>query len=73
MNINPNNVVIGNLVTLPNGSVHILRTWNVVNHDEVANKAMKELRLKYDITYGWCEDCDGLVVKQKDCCMYKVH
>lgn len=41
--------------------------------DEIANKAMKELRLKYDITYGWCEDCDGLVVKQKDCCMYKVH
>jgi len=34
-----------------------------------ANKAMKELREKYDPTYGWCMDCDGLVCKSKDCCL----
>jgi hypothetical protein len=37
--------------------------------DEVANSAMKELRKNFDPTYMWCADCDGLVVKEKDCCM----
>jgi len=36
-----------------------------------ANAAMKELREKYDKSYGWCYDCDGLVVKKKDCCLIK--
>jgi len=37
--------------------------------DKVANAAMKELREKFDTTYFWCEDCDGLVCKEKDCCL----
>ncbi len=37
--------------------------------DEVAATAMKALREEFDNTYGWCEDCDGLVCKVKDCCM----
>ena len=37
--------------------------------DEVANKAMAELRERFDSTYTWCVDCDGLVVKEKDCCL----
>lgn len=40
--------------------------------DNVANKAMKELREKFDKTYGWCEDCDGLVCKEKDCCLNRL-
>lgn len=38
--------------------------------DATANLAMKELREKYDATYGWCEDCDYAVVKEKECCMH---
>lgn len=34
-----------------------------------ANHAMRLLRKEYDKTYGWCEDCDGLVCKEKDCCI----
>jgi hypothetical protein len=37
--------------------------------DKVANKAMKELRERFDPTYMWCMDCDGLVVKERLCCM----
>ena len=37
--------------------------------DDIAAKAMKELRTKFDKTYGWCWDCDGLVTKEKDCCL----
>ena len=37
--------------------------------DKVANKAMKELREKFDKTYFYCLDCDCLVVKEKDCCL----
>jgi hypothetical protein len=36
---------------------------------KVANKAMKELRERFDPTYMWCMDCDGLVVKERLCCM----
>ena len=39
--------------------------------DKVANKAMKELRENFVKTYGWCIDCDGLVCKKKDCCLYR--
>lgn len=35
----------------------------------VANKAMKELRERFDPTYFWCVDCDGLVVKESECCL----
>jgi hypothetical protein len=41
------------------------------NIDSVANTAMRLLRDKHDKTYGWCYDCDGLVVKHKECCMNK--
>lgn len=34
------------------------------------NKAMAELREKYDPTYGYCTDCDFLVVTEKECCMH---
>ena len=37
--------------------------------DELANKAMKELHEKFDKSYIWCYDCDGLVCKLKDCCL----
>ena len=40
--------------------------------DNVANKAMKELRERFDKTYGWCQDCDGLVCKEKDCCLNRL-
>jgi len=40
--------------------------------DNVANKAMKELRERFDKTYGWCMDCDGLVCKEKDCCLNRL-
>jgi len=37
--------------------------------DKIANAAMKALREEFDETYGWCEDCDGLVCKEQDCCL----
>lgn len=37
--------------------------------DCTANQAMKDLRDKFDKTYGWCWDCDFVVVKEKDCCL----
>lgn len=37
--------------------------------DDTANKAMKELRIRFDDTYFWCEDCDGVVCKIKECCL----
>ena len=37
--------------------------------DSVANAAMKQLRKDYDPTYMFCLDCDGLVVKEKECCL----
>lgn len=43
------------------------------NHqdDKIAMDAMKKLKEKYDPTYGWCSDCDGLVCKEADCCLNK--
>ena len=37
--------------------------------DNIANRCMKTLREEFDPTYIWCPDCDGMVVKEKDCCM----
>lgn len=37
--------------------------------DVLANRAMEVLRKYYDSTYMWCEDCDGIVCKEKDCCL----
>jgi len=36
--------------------------------DEIANEAMAELRKRFDSTYFWCVDCDGLVTTEKNCC-----
>lgn len=41
------------------------------DNDVRANRAMKILRDRYDQNYGWCEDCDFLVVKETDCCVLK--
>lgn len=40
--------------------------WDESN--ELANLAMQKLRDNYDPTYFFCEDCDCLVCKSKDCC-----
>lgn len=37
-----------------------------------ANQAMKLLRFKHHHSYIWCWDCDGLVIKQSECCLNKV-
>lgn len=37
--------------------------------DKRANKAMRLLRTYYDNTYGWCLECDLMVVKYSQCCM----
>ena len=39
--------------------------------DNVAREAMKELIEKYDKTYFYCSDCDGLLVKESECCLNK--
>jgi hypothetical protein len=35
--------------------------------DEEADKAMKELRERFDPTYTWCPDLDYAVVKLDEC------
>ena len=40
--------------------------------EAIASRAMELLRTKYDKTYGWCWDCDGLVIRQKDCCLNRI-
>ena len=40
-------------------------------HTQIAG-ALKELRESFDKTYGWCMDCDGLVCKEKDCCLNRL-
>lgn len=37
--------------------------------DELANEAMNQLRTKFDETYFFCDECDGIVCKEKDCCL----
>lgn len=36
-------------------------------NDEKANKAMKELRERFDPAYVWCPDFDYAVVKLDEC------
>lgn len=38
-------------------------------NDEDANKAITKLREVFDQSYGYCLDCDYLVVKESECCM----
>jgi len=40
--------------------------------DNVANWAMDILRSLFDKTYKFCEDCDGLVTKESECCLNRV-
>lgn len=47
----------------------LIKIAQMSQSDEDANRAMRDLRNNYDETYGWCMDCDGLVVKKGDCCM----
>ena len=44
------------------------------NHhdDDYAAKAMRILRIYFDSTYFWCDDCDGLVCKEKECCINRI-
>jgi len=42
-------------------------------NDSESAIAMKELRERFDPTYFWCDDCDGLVCKEKDCCMNQIN
>jgi len=39
--------------------------------DKKAKRAMNELRKRFDKSYGWCADCDGMVVKDNECCLNK--
>jgi len=41
--------------------------------DDKASEAMRELRKRFDSTYFWCEDCDGLVTTEKECCLEKLN
>jgi hypothetical protein len=54
------------------GEIRLMRLAEMHPDDEVANSAMKELREKFDSTYIWCQDCDGLVTKEEDCCLNKI-
>lgn len=47
------------LELLDETSLVLLAEWD--DDDNVANKAMKILREKYDLTYDWDWDMDGLV------------
>lgn len=51
--------------------IELIKLAEMHPDDSIANKAMKELRQRFDETYGWCSDCDGLVCKEKDCCLNK--
>jgi len=37
--------------------------------DKVSSFAMRLLRNLFDPTYFWCNDCDGMVVKEDECCL----
>jgi hypothetical protein len=41
-------------------------------HEDVALAAMKRLQGEFDPTYVWCNECDGLVVREMDCCLNKL-
>jgi hypothetical protein len=41
------------------------------SNNNLANKAMRQLRERFDKTYIWCYDCDGVVCKEQDCCNIK--
>lgn len=49
--------------------LNLIQTAEQHEDDSIANYAMKELRDRFDKTYIWCYDCDGLVCKESDCCL----
>ena len=49
--------------------IELINTAQHHPSDTIAKRAMIELRERFDDSYIWCADCDGLVVKEKDCCM----
>lgn len=51
---------------------NLIKIAELHRDDKVANAAMKKLREDYDRSYMWCNDCDGMVVKQSECCMNQV-
>lgn len=48
---------------------NLIKTAELDQDDKVAIAAMKKLREDYDPTYMWCSDCDGMVVKEAECCL----
>lgn len=40
--------------------------------DTVANEAMRILQKRFNKTYFWCTDCDGVVTTPKKCCMTRL-
>ncbi|MFT5347785.1 MAG: hypothetical protein ACI9M3_000819 [Bacteroidia bacterium] len=51
--------------------LRLMRIAQEVGSQKIARNAMGILRIEFDKTYGWCEDCDGLVIKESDCCLNK--
>ncbi len=47
----------------------LINTAQHSQNDTEAFNAMAELRKRFDESYGWCSDCDYLVVKESECCM----
>ncbi|GAA3654876.1 hypothetical protein [Flavivirga jejuensis] len=52
--------------------LQLIRIAEMHDDDNVANTSMKILQEKFDPTYKWCQDCDGLVVKEKECCINNI-
>lgn len=53
------------------GQITLINIAETCPDDKIANEAMKILREEYDPTYMWCVECDGVVCKEKDCCINK--
>lgn len=49
--------------------MQLIQLAEMQNDDSIANSAMKELKQRYASDYKWCQDCDGRVVKEKECCL----
>jgi hypothetical protein len=46
----------------------LIKIAQTSSNDAEANLAMKELRERFSPSYGWCADCDFLVIKAENCC-----
>ena len=55
-----------------NRETRLMRIAQEVGSQKIAREAMQALRNEFDKTYGWCEDCDGLVIKEADCCLNRL-